>query len=413
MRRFYLFLLFIAPVALQAQDITGIWQGHFRSAGSSSMRSSVFDDRYRFEVQVAQRDRSFEAVTYSYLSSFFYGKASAAGTVNARTSKVLLQEGKLLEVRNSGGDVCIMTCFLQYSRSGDEEFLEGTYVSMNIRDSSNCGRGTVFLHKVPVSDFYTEPFVAKREKEIAEGDSLKEKDKVAIHKPAGKPAARPGITATPIRKPATASTPPATAKANPPATAKTNPPAGSHPAAGTTPAKKPATPGAGAAVRKPATPGSAPPARVSPPMAKAEIPREPVHQPGGDSTAGIGRKFPTIVPRVLVDRQNELVKTIVVHTNEVTLNIYDDGTIDGDTVSVYLDNKQVINHAMLTDRPLIVTIHLDETNDYHEVVMVAENEGEIPPNTSLMIVKAGDKEYEVRITSTEQKNAVVRFKYVK
>jgi hypothetical protein len=73
----------------------------------------------------------------------------------------------------------------------------------------------------------------------------------------------------------------------------------------------------------------------------------------------------------------------------------------------------VINHAMLTDRPLVVTIHLDENSDYHEVVMVAENEGEIPPNTSLMIVKAGDKEYEVRITSTEQKNAVVKFQYAK
>ncbi len=82
-------------------------------------------------------------------------------------------------------------------------------------------------------------------------------------------------------------------------------------------------------------------------------------------------------------------------------------------MSVYVDNRQVINHAMLTDRPLIVTIHLDENNNYHEVVMVAENEGEIPPNTSLMIVKAGDKEYEVRITSTEQKNAVVKFQYSK
>jgi len=45
--------------------------------------------------------------------------------------------------------------------------------------------------------------------------------------------------------------------------------------------------------------------------------------------------------------------------------------------------------------------------------MVADNEGEIPPNTSLMIVKAGDKEYEVRITSTMQKNAKITFKYVK
>ena len=56
---------------------------------------------------------------------------------------------------------------------------------------------------------------------------------------------------------------------------------------------------------------------------------------------------------------------------------------------------------------------MDETQPEHELVMVAENLGRIPPNTSLMVVTAGDKRYEVRITSTEQKNAVVRFKYVK
>jgi hypothetical protein len=149
-------------------------------------------------------------------------------------------------------------------------------------------------------------------------------------------------------------------------------------------------------------------------MAKIDVPKQPVHMAGVDSgTTSMGKRFPTIAPRVLQERQNQVVKTITVHTNDITLNIYDDGTIDGDTVSVYVDNRQVINHAMLTDRPLVVTLHLDENSDYHEVVMVAENEGEIPPNTSLMIVKAGDKEYEVRITSTEQKNAVVKFQYVK
>ena len=133
----------------------------------------------------------------------------------------------------------------------------------------------------------------------------------------------------------------------------------------------------------------------------------------GDSSSGIGKKFPTIPPQVLRSRSNQVVKNLTIHTNEVVLNIYDDGVIDHDTISVYLDNKLVVNHAMLTDRPIVVTLHLDETNDYHEIVMVADNEGEIPPNTSLMIVKAGDKEYEVRITSTEQKNAVVTFKYEK
>jgi hypothetical protein len=39
--------------------------------------------------------------------------------------------------------------------------------------------------------------------------------------------------------------------------------------------------------------------------------------------------------------------------------------------------------------------------------MVAENLGSIPPNTSLMIVTAGTKRYEVYISSNEQRNAKV------
>jgi len=418
MQRLFLLLLLILPFALQAQDVTGIWQGHFRSSGSMAMRNSVFDDRYRFEVQIAQNGKGFEGVTYSYLSTFFYGKAAAKGTVNPKTSKVLLQEGKLIEYRNSpGGDVCIMTCFLQYSKSGDEEFLEGTYTSMNVRDSSNCGRGTVFLRKVPQSDFYTEPVVARREKEIAKADSLKTAGKIAIRRPAVKPA-KPGVNAAPPHRPANVSNDPARSpgttakttppKTNPPATAKDNPSGSakgnpSETAKGNPPVHKPVTPA------KPTLPAKEPPR-----IARIDMPKAPMHQPISDSaTSNIGKKFPTIAPRVLKERDNEVVRTLTVHTNEVTLNIYDDGAIDHDTVSVFVDNKLMIDHAMLTDRPLVLKLHLDETSDYHEVVMVAENLGEIPPNTSLMIVKAGDKEYEVRITSTEQKNAVVKFQYVK
>ncbi len=118
-------------------------------------------------------------------------------------------------------------------------------------------------------------------------------------------------------------------------------------------------------------------------------------------------------PRVLASRQNELVKTFTVNTDNIELNIYDNGIIDNDTVSVYFDKKLVVSNARLTEKPIVVKLHLDDTGDYHELVMVAENEGDIPPNTSLMVVKAGDKEYEVHITSTEQKNAVVVFKYEK
>lgn len=379
MRRTFTILLFLfTAVLVHAQEVTGVWQGHFRSQPLSP-RSSLGDDiRYKFEVQIAQKGKIFEAVTYSYLSTLFYGKASATGTVNPKTGKVLLQESKLLEYRDQlGGGVCTMTCFLQYSKSGEEEFLEGTYVSMNIQDSSNCGRGTVFLRRVSNSDFYKEPFVAKREEEL---DSKKKKTVVTPKTAIIKPAA-PNIA---ILKPA----------APKPATPGTS-------------ALKPATPKTDypkASVKNPVSP---PPSRTAPGLTGLATTNDTGK--GGN----IGKNFSVITPMVLRSRSNELVKTITVNTNEVVLNIYDDGAIDNDTISVYLDKKQVISHAMLTDRAIVLTLHMDETNDYHELVMVAENEGTIPPNTSLMIVKAGDQRYEVRITSTEQKNAVVVFKYEK
>jgi len=390
MRCIFILFLIITGGYIHAQDLTGVWQGHFR-ANNMNTRNSFFDDRYKFEVQIAQHDKNLEAITYSYLSTLFYGKAAATGAVNIKTNKVIVQEIKLLEVRNQSGDVCIMTCFLQYSQSGGEEFLEGTYVSMNTRDSTNCGRGSVFLRKVPQSDFYKEPFLVKREKELDmdKHRNPPESTEVVKIKPRDTPVRH---TTEPSRTPSTAhkTTPRPTGRAT---AGVTRPP--SKPAGSPRPVVKP----------RPKEPETAPLAKVSIPQTT-----RPATEPDSSS---IGKHFSVITPRVLQSRSTVLTKAITVNTREVVLNIYDDGAIDHDTVSVYLDKKLIISHAMLTDRPLVVTLHLDESDDYHELVMVAENEGEIPPNTSLMIVKAGDKEYDVRITSTEQKNALVTFRYQK
>jgi hypothetical protein len=410
MRRLLILLSFIAPLFAAAQEITGVWHGHFRSSNNISARSSIYDDRYKFEVQIAQNSKSIQAVTYSYLSSIFYGKASADGTVNVQTGKVLLQEQKLLEFRqDQPGGVCIMTCFLQYSRSGDEEFLEGTYVSMNMKDSSNCGRGTVFLRKVPASDFYEEPFLVKKEKEINKEETAKTDSPART----GTTAEKAHETVKSKPRPASTTTKPATTAARPaPATTKPgNATANNRPR--TRDSLKTRTPATGTGAIAKTGPAPRPATHPPPPIALADVSNHPIHPTIGDSSTAIGKKFATVPPQVLRSRSNQVVRNLVVNTNEVVLNIYDDGAIDHDTISVYLDNKQVINHAMLTDRPIVLILHLDESNDYHELVMVAENEGEIPPNTSLMIVKAGDKEYEVRITSTEQKNAVVTFKFEK
>ena len=104
---------------------------------------------------------------------------------------------------------------------------------------------------------------------------------------------------------------------------------------------------------------------------------------------------------------------IKVDTGTIRLDFYDNAQIDGDSITVLVDKQVVMTHQRLGSKPLTTFIKVDLNNTFHEIEMVAENLGEIPPNTSLMVVKAGDKQYEVRITSTEQKNAVVIFKYEK
>lgn len=356
--RSILFFLFCGSFfGASAQDLTGIWRGQFKSEYASRLQEvQGLEDKYKFEVQLDQNDKAFKGVTYSYKTTVFYGKASCYGAINSKTKKVLLEELKILEVKTNGGGTCIMTCFLTYSREGDEEFMEGKYSSMNTADSSRCGGGTVYLRKVATSDFYKEPFLVQKEKP--------------------KPAAPK--SKSPI--------PPVIAKSG--QLKKL-----SEVKSKTTPLPK---------IKKP----------VDQPAAKLPSSPETVPVKEDSLKKATVRKIPEIVlPRVLTTRTNELIRTITTTSKNIYIKIYDNGSVDNDTVSVYIDKKLVVSKQRLTETAIEVKISLDDDHSTHELVMVAENLGEIPPNTSLMVVKAGDAQYEVRITSTEQKNAVVLFKY--
>jgi len=119
------------------------------------------------------------------------------------------------------------------------------------------------------------------------------------------------------------------------------------------------------------------------------------------------------LPPSLTARKAELVKEIKVDTGTIQIDFYDNGQIDGDTISVYVNNMPVVSRKMLKSQPLSITVKVDLKRTEQEVIMVGENLGTIPPNTALMIVKAGDKRYQLYLTSDEQKNAMVRFIYEK
>lgn len=91
------------------------------------------------------------------------------------------------------------------------------------------------------------------------------------------------------------------------------------------------------------------------------------------------------------------------------MDLYDNGDIDGDTISLFFNGKLVLAHKRLTDKALSVNLDVDNSRDINELVMYAENLGSIPPNTAVMIVTDGDNRYEVRIASDLQKSGTIRF----
>jgi len=289
-----------------------------------------------------------------------------------------VQEIKTVEVKMSVGSIsCIMKCLLNYSKSGREEFLDGTFSSayektdamMGIKRGGNCGGGTISLRKVPTSDFYIEPFL---------------RDKIKTDSPAKK-----SVTVTPVKP--KQNTQNSVAKITKPAV-KTNT------ATNNTTIKNSKTKSI-VAKNKPAN---------------KSLNTDTIKRDNSPVVIERPKEVPKItIPETTRSRENSLVKTLVVNNEEVTIRLYDNGEVDGDTISVYLDGKPVLSNRGLSTVPITLKLKLDENNPEHVVVMVAENMGRIPPNTSLMIVQDGDNRYQVSITSTEQKNAMVRFRYQK
>jgi hypothetical protein len=108
-------------------------------------------------------------------------------------------------------------------------------------------------------------------------------------------------------------------------------------------------------------------------------------------------------------RAKKLQNVIPITGDSVELRFYDDGEIDGDSIAVFLNGQLIEQHIFLTDQPHTIKIPVNRLEDDNELVMVAENLGSIPPNTSLMVALVGDKRYEARLYADENTSALVRF----
>ncbi len=110
----------------------------------------------------------------------------------------------------------------------------------------------------------------------------------------------------------------------------------------------------------------------------------------------------------LANRKTEVIQNIFFTSDSLVLSIYDNGTIDGDTVSVVLNGQVILARKGLTANAIRTTIPVTPAmGDSLQLVMYAENLGSIPPNTGLLIVQDGDQRYDIRFAGDMKKSSAV------
>ena len=107
-------------------------------------------------------------------------------------------------------------------------------------------------------------------------------------------------------------------------------------------------------------------------------------------------------------REKIIATDIPITGDSIELNFYDNAEIDGDSISLFLNNKLIFQHIRLTAAAYTIKLSVTELNENNELVMVAENLGSIPPNTSYMLAIVDNKRYEAMLKSTEESSAVIR-----
>ncbi len=353
----YLFLIVFFTTRLYAQNFTGQWKGEF--IDNSTSYTGWGGDRCEYVLEIECKGTKVSGYSYTYFSDGgkrYYTICKLAGKLNKASKYIEVTE---TERTKTNVPVNIRNCFqihrLTYFKNGDDQILEGTWVPVPDQNG-DCGFGSTTLSR----------------RVLQKNPSFNNN---AITKN------NPGKTSPVVKKKAEPDKQTSTVKSKP-----IN--------------KKPAE------IVNPQ-----PPIKGS---AKTEIPKnvkpeEPSNNLPVQQSTRIVPPLPESTDTRYEKRNSELIKTIEIDYANFTVDLYDNGEIDGDSISLFFNGKLLLSHKRLSDKALTLKLQVDETKAVNELIMYAENLGAIPPNTALMLVKDGDNRYEVRISSDLKKSGVIRF----
>lgn len=357
MRILFFFLAFSLSNLLNAQDFNGQWKGSFNARGEDSRME------YVLEINVDGNDVSGYSYTYPVFGGKkYYDICEIKGFINKKEKYIEIKE--VAKIKSNVPAPYRFDCFqthkLSYSKGSETEKLSGPWEPA-VLSIQVCGYGMTVLERRKLKDIVT---ILK--KENTPPVTKKEEPKKIAPPPVAKTTTKP----------------------------KTNPPVTNNPKT-----DKPV-------VVKPKT---------TPPIVKKDEQRKPVELKKDSSvvirktTAPVFEKIKAKPPQRFETRINKVMDVINVEEEDLAVQLYDNGQIDGDTVTVTFNGEVLAYKKGLSAKPITINIKVKAGVD-NELVMYAENLGAIPPNTALMVVWVDGKRYEVNISSDEKKNGSIIFR---
>jgi hypothetical protein len=111
---------------------------------------------------------------------------------------------------------------------------------------------------------------------------------------------------------------------------------------------------------------------------------------------------------VYTSRAKVYTQELEIESKTIRIELYDNGQIDYDSVSLYLNDKLVLPKTMLKHNAITITLPLNDSLQFNELSMFAENVGLIPPNTAALIVYDGKTRHEIMMNSDLNRNATIK-----
>jgi hypothetical protein len=352
---------------LSAQNLTGRWQGSFIANGDALINN------YTYELVIKENaSHQITAQTITKKGDQFYASAFAKGNHSLRTQLVQIDETSFDQIKIANElEACLMSNFLTYKNMDGHEILEGSYMSTSVNGKRNCGSGKVFLEKVPSLLSIKNTKGENKKTDTQKTKIVTAQNTQAKFKPSTTLLDKPSLSST------TKNTSNSTRKLIA-STENTNSTTTVNPTTETT-------------------------------TDDVIVENETIST---TTTAQNSiRNQPINLAWVLVGRENKLVKKIITNSKKISLDLFDNGTIDNDTIIVFDNKKLLVNKKRLSYKAIHLEFDFTENLREHEVIIVAHNMGTVPPNTALLLFKDGKVRQEYFITSTNKINAKILIVY--